>query len=82
MMTTVKPIKTEREGKDQKAAVMRLAASLVVAGTIIGSRPNDCPHVYCGCGLRINSGGGLSRMHVRDVRGYVFVNPHGQLAGR
>lgn len=29
-----------------------------------------------------NSGGGLSRMHVRDVRGYVFVNPHGQLASR
>lgn len=24
-----------------------------------------------------NSGGGLSRMHVRDVRGYTFVNPHG-----
>lgn len=22
-----------------------------------------------------NSGGGLSRLHVRDVRGYVFVNP-------
>src|SRR5262249_60609633 len=29
-----------------------------------------------------NSGGGLSRMHVRDVCGYVFVNPHGQLASR
>ena len=27
-----------------------------------------------------NSGGGLSRLHVRDVRGYVFVNPHAQLA--
>jgi len=24
-----------------------------------------------------NSGGGLSRVHVRDLRGYVFVNPHG-----
>jgi|GEM_PF-613873 hypothetical protein len=24
-----------------------------------------------------NSGGGLSRVHVRDVRGYVFVNPRG-----
>lgn len=24
-----------------------------------------------------NSGRGLSRLHVRDVRGYVFVNPHG-----
>jgi hypothetical protein len=24
-----------------------------------------------------NSGGGLSRLHVRDLRGYVFVNPHG-----
>ena len=23
-----------------------------------------------------NSGGGMSRIHVRDVRGYVFVNPH------
>jgi len=105
-------------------------------GTIIGSRPSDCPHSYCGCGLRkylgisdvrlnlasnwarllpreaaprpglaavrsghvmyieaaagngqwlirdYNSGSGLSRMHVRDVRGYVFVNPHGQLASR
>jgi hypothetical protein len=27
-----------------------------------------------------NSGGGLSRLHVRDVRGYIFVNPHAQLA--
>lgn len=24
-----------------------------------------------------NSGGGLSRLHIRDVRGYVFVNPRG-----
>ncbi len=24
-----------------------------------------------------NSGGGLSRVHVRDVRGYIFVNPRG-----
>jgi hypothetical protein len=100
-------------------------------GTIIGSRPSDCPHAYCGCGLRkylglsdkrlnlarnwarlfprapgpaagvaavrsghvmllessagdgqwlvrdYNSGGGLSRLHVRDVRGYIFVNPRG-----
>jgi hypothetical protein len=100
-------------------------------GTVIGSRPNGCPHAYCGCGLRIylgladkrlnlasnwarllprvagpapgvaavrsghvmyieaaagngqwlirdyNSGGGLSRLHVRDVRGYVFVSPRG-----
>ena len=106
------------------------AAAMADAGTIIGSRPNDCPHAYCGCGLRkylgisdarlnlasnwarllpreggprpglaavrsghvmyieaaagngqwlirdYNSGGGLSRVHVRDVRGYVFVNPH------
>ena len=29
-----------------------------------------------------NSGGGLSRVHVRDVRGYVFVNPHGVVASR
>jgi hypothetical protein len=29
-----------------------------------------------------NSGGGLSRVHVRDVRGYVFVNPHGAIASR
>jgi hypothetical protein len=29
-----------------------------------------------------NSGGGLSRMHVRDVRGYVFVNPRGAVASR
>ncbi len=103
-------------------------------GTIIGARPEGCPHTYCGCGLRkylglsdvrlnlaanwarlfphesapraglaavrsghvmyieaaagdgqwlirdYNSGGGLSRMHVRDVRGYAFVNPHAQLA--
>jgi hypothetical protein len=27
-----------------------------------------------------NSGGGASRLHVRDVRGYVFVNPHAILA--
>jgi hypothetical protein len=29
-----------------------------------------------------NSGGGLSRVHVRDVRGYVFVNPHSAVASR
>jgi hypothetical protein len=27
-----------------------------------------------------NSGGGLSRLHVRDVRGYVFVNPRSSMA--
>lgn len=105
-------------------------------GTIIGGRPNGCPHSYCGCGLRMhlglsdvrlnlasnwarlfpresapqaglvavrsghvmyieaaagngqwlirdyNSGGGLSRMHVRDVRGYAFVNPRATVAAR
>jgi hypothetical protein len=105
-------------------------------GTVIGSRPSDCPHAYCGCGLRkhlglldvrlnlasnwlkyfprepsprvglaavrrhhvmyieasageglwtvrdYNSGGGLSRIHVRDVQGYAFVNPHRFLASR
>lgn len=25
-----------------------------------------------------NSGGGLSRLHVRDVRGYAFVDPHAE----
>lgn len=103
---------------------------------IIGGRPADCPHRYCGCGLRkylgiddarlnlawnwatlfqrehspraglaavrrghvmyieasagdgqwlirdYNSGGGLSRLHIRDVRGYVFVNPHARLASK
>ena len=29
-----------------------------------------------------NSGGGLSRLHVRDVRGYVFVNPRSAVASR
>ena len=29
-----------------------------------------------------NSGKGLSRLHVRDVRGYIFVNPHSQMASR
>jgi hypothetical protein len=29
-----------------------------------------------------NSGGGLSRVHVRDVRGYVLVDPHVMLARR
>lgn len=111
-------------------------ASADQGATIIGGRPSDCPHAYCGCGLRkflglddkrlnlawnwakffpresapraglaavrsghvmyieasagdgqwlirdYNSGGGLSRLHVRNVRGYVFVNPHAQLAAR
>jgi hypothetical protein len=105
-------------------------------GSIIGGRPSDCPHAYCGCGLRkflglddkrlnlasnwarffpregapraglaavrshhvmyiessagdgqwlvrdYNSGGGLSRLHVRSVRGYTLVNPHAQVASR
>jgi hypothetical protein len=29
-----------------------------------------------------NSGGGMSRVHTRDVRGYVFVNPHAVTASR
>jgi hypothetical protein len=29
-----------------------------------------------------NSGGGLSRLHIRDVNGYVFVNPHALIAKR
>jgi hypothetical protein len=111
------------------------AYAMAEAAQIIGSRPGDCPHAYCGCGLRkylgledkrlnlasnwarlfpresapraglaavrsghvmyiegsagggqwlvrdYNSGGGLSRVHVRDVRGYVFVNPHSTVAG-
>lgn len=114
----------------------RVANASSEAGTIIGARPSDCPHAYCGCGLRkylglsdvrlnlahnwarlfphesspraglaavrnhhvmliessggngewivrdYNSGGGLSRMHARDVRGYVFVNPTANLAQR
>ena len=107
------------------------AYASVDQGTVIGARPEGCPHAYCGCGLRkylgladvrlnlasnwarlfpreaaprpglaavrsghvmyieasagdggwlirdYNSGGGLSRLHVRDLRGYVFVNPRG-----
>ena len=117
-----------------RAPVIDANGSAVVAaneGTVIGSRPDGCPHAYCGCGLRqylgladkrlnlasnwarllpraagpapglaavrsghvmyieaaagngqwlirdYNSGGGLSRVHVRDVRGYIFVNPRG-----
>jgi len=116
------------------APVMDANGTAVAAadgGSIIGSRPDGCPHSYCGCGLRkylgladkrlnlasnwarllpraagpapglaavrsghvmyieaaagngqwlirdYNSGGGLSRLHVRDVRGYVFVSPRG-----
>ncbi len=107
------------------------AYASVDQGTVIGARPDGCPHAYCGCGLRkylgladvrlnlasnwarlfprepapraglaavrsghvmyieasagsgewlirdYNSGGGRSRLHVRDLRGYVFVNPRG-----
>jgi hypothetical protein len=95
---------------------------------VIGSRPGDCPHAWCGCGLRkylgladrslnlawewarrfprtvpspgavavrshhvmqlvahvsgsswlvrdYNGGRHLAWLHVRDVRGYVFVDP-------
>lgn len=117
-------------GGTRVVAVKRGVIMTVDEGTIIGGRPGDCPHAYCGCGLRkylglsdtrlnlasnwakffprasgpaagvaavrsghvmliessagdgqwlvrdYNSGGGLSRLHVRDVRGYVFVNPH------
>ena len=117
-------------------AIGNRAYAMADAAQIIGGRPSDCPHSYCGCGLRkylgledkrlnlasnwarlfpregapraglaavrsghvmyiegsagngqwlvrdYNSGGGLSRVHVRDVRGYVFVNPHTALASR
>ena len=117
-------------GNRAYASVDRVYAS-ADQGTVIGARPDGCPHAYCGCGLRkylgladvrlnlasnwarlfpreaapraglaavrsghvmyieaaagngnwlirdYNSGGGLSRLHVRDLRGYVFVNPRG-----
>ena len=117
-------------GNRAYASVDRVYGS-VDQGTVIGARPDGCPHAYCGCGLRkylgladarlnlasnwarlfpreaapraglaavrsghvmyieaaagngnwlirdYNSGGGLSRLHVRDLRGYVFVNPRG-----
>jgi hypothetical protein len=116
-------------GGTQVVATRRGVEYTVNEGTVIGTRPSDCPHAYCGCGLRkylglsdtrlnlasnwrklfpradgpaagvaavraghvmyiessagdgqwlvrdYNSGGGLSRLHVRDVRGYTFVNP-------
>jgi hypothetical protein len=116
-------------GGTRIVAIKKGVVYTVDEGTIIGSRPDGCPHAYCGCGLRhylglsdkrlnlasnwakllpraagpaagvaavrsghvmyieaaagdglwlvrdYNSGGGLSRLHVRDVRGYVFVNP-------
>jgi hypothetical protein len=112
-----------------QSVATRRGVTTVNEGTVIGSRPDDCPRAYCGCGLRkylglsdkrlnlarnwaklfqrasgpaagtaavrsghvmyieaaagdgqwlvrdYNSGGGLSRLHVRDVRGYIFVNP-------
>jgi hypothetical protein len=115
----------------QQVATAGLRTIVVDDGEVIGSRPEGCPHAYCGCGLRkylglddkrlnlasnwakyfphesgpaaglaavrgghvmyieaaagnglwmirdYNSGGGLSRLHIRDVRGYVFVNPRG-----
>ena len=117
-------------------AIGNRAYAMADAAQVIGRRPSDCPHAYCGCGLRkylgledkrlnlasnwarlfprksgpragvaavrsghvmyiegpagngqwlvrdYNSGGGLSRVHVRDVRGYVFVNPHSAVASR
>jgi hypothetical protein len=117
-------------------AIGNRAYAMSDEGRVIGRRPSDCPHAYCGCGLRkylgledkrlnlasnwarlfpresgprvglaavrrghvmyiegpagngqwlvrdYNSGGGLSRVHVRDVRGYVFVNPHSAVASR
>lgn len=131
------------EGREQCASAVRQNRMAAIddsgnrayasadTGSIIGARPDGCPHAYCGCGLRkylglsdvrlnlasnwarffpreaaprpglaavrsghvmyieaaagnggwlirdYNSGGGLSRLHVRDLRGYVFVNPHG-----
>ena len=123
---------TPRRELRANARITRVAENT----TIIGSRPDGCPHAYCGCGLRkylgltdtrlnlarnwarlfrhepgpriglaavrsghvmyiqgqagegqwivrdYNSGGGLSKIHVRSVRGYVFVNPNARLASR
>jgi hypothetical protein len=123
------PAATQRTKTSRVAGRNGVAVATVDEGQIIGSRPDDCPHAYCGCGLRkylglsdkrlnlasnwaklfpraggpaagvaavrsghvmliesaagdgqwlvrdYNSGGGLSRLHVRDVRGYTFVNP-------
>ena len=123
---------TSPSASSQRIVAQTSRATLYVdEGTVIGSRPEGCPHAYCGCGLRkylglddnrlnlasnwarffprvsgpsagvaavrgghvmylessagdgqwlvrdYNSGGGLSRLHVRDVRGYIFVNPRG-----
>src|SRR5690348_7088164 len=39
-------------GGTQVVATRRGVEMTVDQGTIIGARPSDCPHSYCGCGLR------------------------------
>ena len=119
-------------GASAAAAPRTRTATVVTAdATVIGRRPEGCPHRYCGCeaslylfgemreGLNLaynwvrkfprtapapgmaaarsghvmvlishangdewlvhdgNSGGGLTRQHVRSIRGYTVVDPHG-----
>lgn len=109
----------------------RTATVVTADATVIGRRPEGCPHRYCGCEASLylfgemrpdlnlaanwkrkfpraapapgmaaarsghvmvlishasgdewlvhdgNSGGGLTRQHVRSIRGYTVVDPHG-----
>lgn len=127
---------TAKRASRNNTAAAASYASADQSATIIGGRPSDCPHAYCGCGLRkflglddarlnlaanwarffqhestpraglaavrshhvmylessagdgqwlvrdYNSGGGLSRLHVRSLRGYTLVNPRSQVAAR
>jgi hypothetical protein len=44
--------------------VADVAYARISEGTIIGSRPADCPHAYCGCGLRKHLGLADARLNL------------------
>jgi hypothetical protein len=47
---------------------------VVDEGTIIGGRPADCPHAYCGCGLRKHLG--LADVRLNLASNWARLFPH------
>ena len=57
------------------------AYAMADAAQIIGSRPSDCPHSYCGCGLRKYLGLEDKRLNLASNWARLFPRESGPRAG-
>ena len=57
------------------------AIAMADTGTVIGGRPNDCPHAYCGCGLRKYLGLSDKRLNLASNWAKLLARETGPRAG-